>query len=130
MSHKQALEVIVGKHREALARSKHFKCNSCMRIMPSTEASHVEGYEPRTEVMKKLVPEENLASYVICKECARLPEETVFLQVEQNLVQAGLLHKNLKPLDAPGGHSPEHQKLHRRKQQGNGHGHSHGPGRG
>lgn len=110
MSRARAIEVMIGRHREALAQSKVFRCACCESVLDSKEASHVAAYAPEDPIMKKVVPTENIATYVVCKECARMPEETVRVQVEQYLVKSGILRKDLKPLDAPGGHSPEHQK--------------------
>lgn len=113
MSRARAIEVMVGRHREALARSANFRCACCEGIYPSTEASHVAAYVPHSKVMEQIVPGVNMATYVMCKECARLPEETAFLKVERFLVNSGLLRNDLKPLDAKGGHSPGHQKPHK-----------------
>lgn len=110
----RAIEVMIGRHREALARSEVFRCASCERILKRDEASHVQAYEPVDPVMKKVVPVENIATYVVCKECARMPEEMVRIQAEQYLVKNGLLSKDLKPLTQKGGHSPEHQRAHKR----------------
>lgn len=63
--------------------------------------------------MQRLVPGENIATYVVCKECARMPEKTMLLKVEQSLVKNGLLRTDLKRLSDPGGHSPGHQPKHR-----------------
>ena len=116
MTRDQAMKAMVAKHKEALARSKSFRCCCCDLIFPREMASHVDAYVPRDPMMKKLVEGTlgNLATYVVCQECARLPEETMMLKVEKNLVANGLLRKDLKPLDAPGGHSPGHQKPARR----------------
>jgi hypothetical protein len=113
MTRKRAIEAMVGKHREALARSQNFRCACCEGIYPSKEASHVAAYDPQNKVMGRLVPVTNIATYVVCQECARLPEATVFMRVEKFLVKSGLLRTDLKPLDAPGGHSPGHQKQHK-----------------
>ena len=70
MTRKQAIEAMVGRHREALAQSKNFRCCCCDGIYPSSEASHVAAYEASNSVMQRLVPGENIATYVVCKECA------------------------------------------------------------
>ncbi len=55
--------------------------------------------------MKKAVPAQNAAAFVICVECARLPEEQVLVRAEQYLVQHGaLLQTGHKPIDQPGQH--------------------------
>lgn len=113
MTRARAIEVMIGRHREALARSEVFRCACCESVLKKEEASHVQAYEPVDPVMKQVVPVENIATYVVCKECARMPEETVRVQVEQYLVKNGLLSKDLKPLTQKGGHSPEHQRKHK-----------------
>lgn len=115
MTKERAIEAMVGRHREALAQSKNFRCACCDLIYERKFASHVAAYRPQNEMMERLVPGENIATYVICQECARMPEEQVFMKVEQFLVKSGLLRPDLKRLDEKGGHSPGHQK------------HKHGP---
>jgi len=116
MTRNRALEAMVGKHREALGMSKNFKCACCVMILGRSEASHVGAYVPTNPVMKKLIPGENLATYVVCLECARLPEEIMLIKVEQYLITEGqIMRKDLKPLDAKGGHSPGHQKQKQNK---------------
>jgi len=110
MTRSKAVEVMIGRHREALAQAKLFRCACCEQVLSVKEASHVDAYVAHDPVMKQAVPKENIATYVICQECARMPEATVRLKVERYLVANGLLQKDLKPLDAPGGHSPGHQK--------------------
>jgi hypothetical protein len=112
MTRKQAIGAMVGRHRAALEKSQNFRCCCCDGIFPSGEASHVAAYAPQNELMKQLVPGENIATYVVCKECARMPERTMLMKVEQYLIKNGLFRKDLKPLDAPGGHSPGHQHRH------------------
>lgn len=116
MTRNRALEAMVGKHREALSMSKNFKCACCVIILGSSEASHVGTYTPTNPVMQKLIPGENMATYVVCKDCARMPEEFMLLKVEQYLISEGqIMRKDLKPLDAKGGHSPGHQKQKQNK---------------
>lgn len=109
MTRDQAIEAMIGRHREALAQAQNFRCACCELIYERRFASHVAAYYPHNEMMERLVPGENMATYVICQECARMPEETVFMKVERFLVKSGLLRKDLKRLDEKGGHSPGHQ---------------------
>jgi hypothetical protein len=95
---------------ETLGRSTSFKCCCCRTIMAVKHAAYVAGYKARDQVMKKAVPLETGAAYVVCEECARLPEREVFLRCQEYLVENGLLQKNHKPLDVPGRHSPGKRK--------------------
>lgn len=120
MTRDRALEVLVGKHREALSMAKNFRCACCVNILGKSEASHVGAYVSTNPVMKRLIPGQNLATYVVCLECARLPEEMMLVKVEQYLIGEGqIMRKDLKPLDAKGGHSPGHQHQHRTKKKNN-----------
>jgi hypothetical protein len=49
--------------------------------------------------MKKAVPLENVGASVVCQECARLPEDEVFLRCQQTLIKNGILQVGHKPLD-------------------------------
>jgi hypothetical protein len=91
---------------ETLQRSNGFKCACCETIYGKPEeAAYVTAYKPRTTMMKERVPEQNAAAYVVCIECARLPEKTVFIRAEQYLIQHGaLLQTGHKPIDKPGRH--------------------------
>jgi hypothetical protein len=98
---------IRGKHTAGAARlfemlglSKGFKCSACNVIYDDVKmAAYVEGYKPRDPLMRKAVPLENVGAYVICEECARLPEQEVFQRAQQTLVRNGLLQVGHKPLD-------------------------------
>ncbi len=109
MTRSRAVEALVGKHKEAFAQCKVFRCACCQLIFPREQMSHIDAYVSRDPVMKTVVPKENIATYVVCQECARLPEKVMLMKVEQFLVSEGLLRKDMKPLDAPGGHAPGHQ---------------------
>lgn len=95
---------------ETLQRSAVFKCCCCRTVMDRKLAAYVAGYKPRDAMMRKLVPLETGAAYVVCEECARLPERQVFERCQEYLVENGLLKKNHKPLDGPGSHSPRRRK--------------------
>lgn len=112
VTRERAIKQMVGLHQAALDKSTNFRCACCEGIYPRQEASHVAAYYPQNEVMERLVPGENMATYVVCRECARMPEATVLMKVEKYLVNNGLLRKDLKRLDEKGGHSPGHQHVH------------------
>lgn len=95
---------------ETLQRSTSFKCACCRTIMAVKHAAYVAGYRPRDSMMKKALPLETGAAYVVCEECARLPEKEAFLRCQEYLVENGLLQKGHKPLDEPGRHSPKKKK--------------------
>jgi hypothetical protein len=121
MTWEQSVKAIAAKLKESYAIAKssdkgRFECCCCMQFLSMKMFSHVDGYIPRDPTMRKILEGKGtIASYVVCLECARLPEELMMLKVEKTLVSKGLLRDDLKPLDAPGGHSPGHQK------------HKHGP---
>lgn len=108
MTRKQAQEIMVERLRQGIERAGNFTCTCCQLPLMATEFSHVAIYEPKSDVMKRLVRADTLATYLVCKECARLPEEAAFLKAEQYLVKRGLLRQDLKPLDVPGGQSHRH----------------------
>lgn len=91
---------------ETLQRSNGFKCACCETIYSKREeAAYVAAYQPRTKMMKERVPAQNAAAYVVCVECSRLPDKTVFMRVEQYLIQHGaLLQTGHKAIDKPGRH--------------------------
>ncbi len=103
---------------EALLQSKGFKCCACEVIYGAETheemrklCAYVTAYRPRSDIMKKRVPPENGAAYVICVECSREPERTVFLKAEQHLIRnAGLLQTGHKSLDEPGSHRGKKKK--------------------
>jgi hypothetical protein len=96
---------------ETLQMSSKFTCSCCGTVMDTRpHAAYVAAYKPRDQVMKKAVPLETGAAYVVCQECSRLPEREVFLRCQEHLVKNGLLQKNHKPLDVPGRHSPGKRK--------------------
>jgi len=98
---------IKGPHTPAAARlfemlgaAKGFKCSCCDVIYDNVkQAAYVEGYRPSDPIMKKSVPLENVGAYVVCQECARMPERTVFLKCQQTLIKNGILQAGHKPLD-------------------------------
>lgn len=96
--------------KEVLDKASIFRCIACDGVKPRNEASYVEAYQRRDPIMKDLVPKQNVASYVVCKDCARLPEEPLLFKIEQKLVDQGLLKSGLAPIDLPKGHSPGHRK--------------------
>lgn len=111
MTRQQAIEGMIKRHQEVLARASKFRCCCCEGIYDRKDASHVAAYSPQNQMMEKIVPGYNIATYVICQECARMPEKTMFMKVEQYLIKnGGILRTDLKPLDSPGGHSPGHQE--------------------
>ena len=106
----QAIHVLVSRHKEALAQAQKFRCACCEGIFDRKEASHVDSYTPQNVIMQRLIPGYNIATYVVCQVCARLPEKEMLMKVERYLIrEGGILRPDLKPMDAPGGHSPGHQ---------------------
>lgn len=131
MTRAQAVAGMIKRHREVLDRATNFRCCCCEGIYERKDASHVAAYSPQNEMMEKIVPGYNIATYVVCQECARLPEKVMFMKVEQYLIKnGGLLRTDLKPLDAPGGHSPGHQPHKHGPDCSHGKGPSLSPGRG
>lgn len=131
VSRSQAVRALVSRHKEALAQSTNFRCACCEGIFPKKEASHVGSYTPRNSIMQRLVPGYNVATYVVCQVCARLPENEMLTKVERYLIrEGGLLRPDLKPMDAPGGHSPGHQPHKHGPNCSHGKGQSLFPGRG
>ena len=91
------------------ASGGNFPCAGCRTafIKAPKMAEYIAAYKPRTEMMRRLVPPENRAAYIICVECARLPEPEVFIKAERYLVdpEKGNLLVKAKPADAPGRHT-------------------------
>lgn len=130
MTREQAIKGMVKRHQEVLARATQFRCSCCEGIYESKQASHVAAYRPSNVMMEKIIPGYNIATYVVCQECARMPEKTMLLKVEQFLLKNGILRTDLKPLDSPGGHSPGHQPHKHGPNCSHGKGQSLFPGRG
>lgn len=98
---------------ETLLISQGFKCSCCKTIFDAVKmAAYVAEYKPRDPIMKERVPAQNSAAYVVCVECARLPEKTVFLKVQEYLIEhGGILQTGHKPIDEPGRHRPKRSPL-------------------
>lgn len=112
MTRDQAIQGLIKRHQVTLSMASKFRCSCCEGIYDRKDASHVGAYRTTNSMMEKIVPGYNIATYVVCQECARLPEKTMLLKIEQFLVKNGLLRTDLKPLDSPGGHSPGHNQKH------------------
>ncbi len=97
---------------ETLMISGGFKCACCETIFDTPKmAAYVSEYKARDPIMKKAVPKQNSAAYVICVECARLPEKHVFLKAQEYCVRNGLLQTGHKPIDQSGRHTPKRRRM-------------------
>ncbi len=98
---------------ETLQIGQGFKCCCCLVIFDTPKmAAYVEAYKPRDPIMKKAMPPQNAGAYVVCVECAELPEDAVFKKAQEYVVANGILQTTgLKPLDKPGRHTPKRRKL-------------------
>jgi hypothetical protein len=104
LSREYSVKAMLDRHRTALAMAKEFICACCEGRFPTKRAAYVAAYEPRNEIMEQNVPKENIATYVVCEECSRLPEAQTHMRVEKYLVRQGLFKSDHKPLDEKGAH--------------------------
>lgn len=98
------------------SRNGNAHCASCGFIKPALKMAFVAQYSPRDDMMKRLLPAENVAAYAVCQACDDdLPEDTVFRNAEKFMVDKGLLNAGHKPLDVPGKHTPKSTVKHNRR---------------
>ncbi len=90
------------------ASGGNFTCIVCTTafLKAPKMAAYRKAWAPRTEMMKKWVPSENLAGYIVCVDCAELPEAEIFKKAEFHLTdkEKGDLFTPAKPIDDPGPH--------------------------
>lgn len=97
---------------ETFMISGGFKCACCETIYDTREmGAYLTEYKARDPIMKKAVPKQNSAAYIICVECARLPEKHVFLKAQEHCVKNGLLQTGHKPIDQSGRHTPKRRPM-------------------
>ncbi len=86
----------------------NFTCSVCTSafLKAPKMAAYCRAWAPRTAMMKKLVPSDNMAAYIVCVDCAELPESKIFDKAESYLTdkEKGDLLTPAKPIDDPGPH--------------------------
>ena len=110
MTERRSEAPVVLRHWEAFQRSRMSRCSACEGIFARELIAYLDEFVPQDPMIRSMIPGENTASYTVCEECARMPEKIVFMKVQEYLIKNGLFEKGHKPLDRPGGHSPDHRK--------------------
>lgn len=80
---------LLDKHREMLKTATKFKCNACGQIGDSPKAQGPFPWRPSNKITKRLAGG-RAATYVMCEECANLPDEVTRPKIEAELAQRGL----------------------------------------
>lgn len=82
-------KLLLAKHRELLGRAEKFTCNACGLIY---EIRTIQGpflWKPNSGMTKKLA-QGRVGTFVLCEDCARLPEKETRQKIEAGLAKNGL----------------------------------------
>jgi hypothetical protein len=75
--------------KQRLESSLMFQCAAC-NIAKGKESAHgVLLWRPKNRMLSRMV-ENRVGTYVICSECAKLPDKETFPRIEATLAKQGL----------------------------------------
>jgi hypothetical protein len=80
---------MLDKHRDLLKTATKFKCNACGQIGDSPKAQGPFLWQPASKMTKRLAAGRP-ATYVLCEECANLPDEVTRPKIEAEFAKLGL----------------------------------------
>jgi hypothetical protein len=80
---------LLDKHKELLKNAEKFKCNSCAVVYDQKDAHGPFLWKPASKMTQRLA-NGRAATFVLCPECSRLPDEETRPKIEAGLAKYGL----------------------------------------